>query len=262
MRIVLFVNNWVGWQITRWLKQQGECIAGLVIHPPARRKYEGEIIESASVPRSAVFDGSHLNDPDTIQALATLNPDVGLSVFFGYILKPAVLGLFPKGVMNLHPAYLPYNRGAHPNVWSIVEGTPAGVTIHFVDEGIDSGDVIARTPVPVYTTDTGETLYRRLEEACVDIFKTAWPQIKAGSAPRIAQRPDEGSTHRASDVAKIDRIDPHASYSAMELINILRARTFPPYKGAYFEVDGQRVYLRLQLLTEDDIQKESHGRHD
>lgn len=250
MRILYLGNNWVGWQVLSWLKEQGEDIVGLVVHPPDRRKYGDEIVKTLDLPENRVYDGSTLRDPAVLAALKELAPDIGLSVMFGHILRPEFLNIFPQGVLNLHPSYLPYNRGQYPNVWSIVEGTPAGATLHYVDPGVDTGDIVAQKQVTVEPVDTGETLYRKLERAAVALFTETWPTIKAGTVPRRPQPGSGGTSHRTADVADIDEISLDRSYRAGDLINILRARTFPPYAGAYFNVDGRRVYLRLHLEYE------------
>lgn len=247
MQILYLGNNWVGWQVLKWLKEQGEEIAGLVVHPPHKQKYVGEILQVANLPSSRIFDGSQLHKHEVMEAIKELAPSIGLSVLFDYILKREFISMFPQGVVNLHPAYLPYNRGQYPNVWSIIEGTPSGVTLHYIDEGIDTGDIIAQKEVPVEPVDTGETLYRKLERASVELLQEIWPLIKAGKAPRIPQRNEAGTYHRTQDVATIDEIDLDRAYIARDLINILRARTFPPYKGAYFIANGKRIYIRLQL---------------
>ena len=254
MKILYLANNWLGWQILKWLKEQGEEIVGLVIHPPHKQKYVHEMLEVAYLPSHRIFYGSQLGDSDVVEAIQKLMPDIGISILFDYILKSEFLNMFPQGVINLHPALLPYNRGQYPNVWSIVEGTPAGVTLHYVDEGTDTGDIIAQQEVPVEPIDTGETLYRKLERASLTLFQETWPLIKAGRAPRIPQNKGVGTYHRTRDVESIDKIQLDQQYKARDLINILRARTFPPYKGAYFEVGGKRVYmyLRLEYGEEDD----------
>jgi len=251
MRILFLGNNWVGWQVMHWLREQNEQIVGLAVHPSHKRKYGDEIMNSAQVSPARVFDGSQLRQPEVLQAIKALQPDIGLSVLFGYVLQPEFLDLFPAGVINLHPAYLPYNRGAYPNVWSIVERTPAGVTLHYIDAGVDTGDIIAQRQVPIEPVDTGETLYRKLEQACVELFKETWPLILSGQALRIRQRSDEGTYHRIGDVERIDHIDLDRRYTARELIDVIRARTFPAYPGAYFIHDERKVCLRLQLLYEE-----------
>src|SRR5690606_31461343 len=144
-----------------------------------------------------------------------------------------------------------WNRGAHPNVWSIVEGTPAGVTLHHVDDGVDTGDIIAQRRIPVEPTDTGQSLYARLEQASVELFRDTWPAIADGTAPRTPQPAEAGSSHRARDLAQLDEIDLDRTFTARALIDILRARTFPPFEGAHFTVEGRKVGVRISLKQHD-----------
>jgi methionyl-tRNA formyltransferase len=254
MRILFLANNWVGWQAVRWLREQNEQLVGLVIHPLEKQKYADEIITSAQMKQEHIFDGSKLRQRDVLNAIKALQPDIGVSVFFDYILKREFFGMFSAGVVNLHPSFLPYNRGQFPNVWSIVEGTPSGVTLHYIDEGIDTGDIIAQKEVPLTWTDTGESLYRRLERASVELFKDVWPLIREGNALRQPQIGLKGTYHTTNDVDRIDKIDLEARYKARDLINIIRSRTFPPYRGAYFMNGGRRIYLRLELLDERELE--------
>jgi len=253
VRIFFLGNNRVGCQVVQWLKEQDEQIVGLAIHPPRKRKYGDEIIQNAQVNPEHIIDGTQLHQPKVLEGIKRLHPDIAVSVFFGYILQPEFLALFPDGIINLHPAYLPYNRGAYPNVWSIVDGTPAGVTLHYIDAGVDTGDLIAQQEIPIESVDTGETLYHKLERACVALFKETWPLIRSSQALRVPQRGGEGTFHLTQDVEQIDHIDLNRTYTGRELIDIIRARTFPPHHGAYFVHEGRKVYLRLQLLYGEQV---------
>ena len=252
MRILYLGNNRVGWEILSWLKRQGGEIVGLVMHPPGKQKYANELLETASLAESQIFYGPELREPAVVKKISELSPDIGLSILFDYILKDEFIGLFPKGIINLHPAYLPYNRGQYPNVWSIVEQTPAGATLHYVDAGIDTGEIIARTRVSVEPIDTGESLYHKLENASIELFKKTWPLIQAGHASPIAPEKESGTYHRTKDTETIDCIELDRMYRARDLINIIRARTFPPYHGAYVLDGDRKVYLRLQLFYETE----------
>lgn len=247
MRILYMGNNWLGWQILRWLKQRNETVVGLVIHPPSKQQFGEEILEAADLPASRIFETTGLRSEETLEKIRKLKPDLGLSILPDVILKPPFFSMFPQGVINLHPAYLPYNRGQYPNVWSIIEGTPAGTTIHYIDKGIDTGEIIAQRAVEVEPIDTGESLYRKLERTSLDLFVETWPEIATGKASRVSQPQDEGTYHRRGDVEAVDAIDLDATYRAGDLIDILRARSFPPYKGAFFESGGKRIYVRIQL---------------
>src|SRR3989304_1857394 len=118
---------------------------------------------------------------------------------------------------------------------------------------------LCRRRVEVEPTDPAETLYRRLESACVELFTQAWPLVRAGKAPRISQNGAPGTSHRMQDVERIDEIDLQATFKAQELIDLIRARTFPPYPGAYFRSGGRKVYLRLQLEYENEEGKKKNG---
>ena len=254
MRVVLLVNNWLGWKVTEWLRQSGTDIAALVIHPPDRRTYGEETVRAAGLGQDAIFGAESLQDEVTLQRLGALRADLAVSILFGYLLRPPFLSLFPHGAVNIHPALLPYNRGQYPNVWSIVEGTPAGVTLHCIDGALDRGDILAQREVPVTAFDTGETLYRRLERASLELFQESWPLLVAGV---MTPRPQsgEGSYHRTRDVEAIDEIDLDRAYGARHLLNVLRARTFPPHGGAYFRDGGRKVYVRVQLIPEEKLEE-------
>jgi methionyl-tRNA formyltransferase len=188
-----------------------------------------------------------------VEAIRQLRPEIGVSVLFGYILRPDLIDVFPRGVVNLHPSLLPYNRGACPNVWSIVDRTPAGVTLHYVAPGIDTGDVIAQQQVGIEPVDTGASLYRKLEDAGLELFRQTWPAVREAAAPRRPQPAEPATFHRLRDLESIFEIDLGRQYTGRELIDILRARTFAPYPGAFFRAGDRRVHMRLELEYNDAI---------
>lgn len=256
MRLICLVNNYLGWQALEYLRQQAEVV-GVVLHPPERIGFEKEILASARAAGARIIPADDLRSPNGLESIAQLNAEMGVSVMFGYLLKPEFLSLLPQGCINLHPAYLPYNRGAYPNVWSIVDGTPAGVTLHYVDEGMDTGDIIRQKRVPALSTDTGETLYRKLEAAGLELLRESWPDIQAGRILRTPQLAGSGTLHKAADTACIDEIRLAETYRAEDLLNILRARTFPPHKGAFICSGGRKLYIRIQF--EEDFAEDADG---
>ncbi|MEE8416644.1 MAG: formyltransferase family protein, partial [Desulfobacterales bacterium] len=130
------------------------------------------------------------------------------------------------------------------------------VTLHYIDKGVDTGDIIIQRMVAIEPVDTSETLYRKLEQTCVELFKATWPLMRSGQVPRLFQSQEEGTYHATADVNQIDAIDLDKKYTARDLINTIRARTFKPYPGAYFNHQGRKVFLRLQLLYEDQLNEE------
>jgi methionyl-tRNA formyltransferase len=93
---------------------------------------------------------------------------------------------------------LPWNKGADPNLWSFLENTPKGVTIHYLDEGIDTGDILAQKEVQMRDDDTLKTSYERLSTEIEQLFEFVWPKIKNGQLKAIPQ-PKGGSFHRLRD---------------------------------------------------------------
>jgi methionyl-tRNA formyltransferase len=248
MRVLFLGTNWLGWQVLPWLKERREEIVGIVIHPP-RRPYGDELVALADA--ISTFDGSRLREAAVSKSIHELKCDIAVSVLFGYILQPDFFALPSSVCINLHLSLLPYNRGAHPNVWSIIDGTPAGATLHYIDAG-DTGDIIAQREVSIEATYTGATLYRKVELTSLDLFTTSSPAGCFGNAPRLAQEPAAGTSHRVCDVARVDAVDLEATYKAGYLINLIRARTFIPYRGAFFESEGRRVYMTVQLAYGDE----------
>jgi hypothetical protein len=135
------------------------------------------------------------------------NVGASFAVSHGYrmIIRTPVLEQLPDRIVNLHIALLPYNRGADPTLWSVLEDTPAGVTIHYVDEGVDTGDVIAQRAVPLQDDDTLATAYARLQRELAALFREHWPAIVAGTCERRRQ-PEGGTVHRAADRAAVEHL--------------------------------------------------------
>ena len=253
MRILLFLNNWAGWRVADWLRRRGEEIVGLFVQPPDDRRFAEEILSAVALPKERIWTANQLRDRNTLMQLANLRPGIGISVFFGFVLKLEVIDLFPLGCINLHPALLPYNRGWHTNVWPIVDGTPAGVTIHYIDPGVDTGDIIAQKEIPVNLTDTGGSLHEKIVRAELQLFKKTWPLIREGKNTRTPQDHFKASSHRKIAIDEISCIQLDRRYRAVDLINILRARTYPPYPSAYYVEDGERKYLRIDLRRRHEL---------
>jgi methionyl-tRNA formyltransferase len=140
--------------------------------------------------------------PADVEALA---PAWAVSHGYRHILRAAVLATLPGRFLNLHISLLPYNRGADPNLWSWLDDTPKGVTLHLIDEGVDTGPVIAQRELDLPDTHTLATSYAALQEAMVELFAAHWPAVAAG---RVTARPQrgEGTLHRMADRAAVEAL--------------------------------------------------------
>lgn len=119
-----------------------------------------------------------------------------------HILSRDIIDEVHGQVINLHISFLPWNRGADPNFWSIVEGTPKGATIHYVDDGIDMGDIIVQSRIEFSKDETLATSYWILRRLVERLFIDNWKSIRSGQCPRLKQNASEGSFHDKMDMKK------------------------------------------------------------
>lgn len=201
-----------------------------------------------------------LTTGEQLDLVRTIEPEMVVAVGYRHIVPPEILSIPDGGCINVHPGLLPYARGFNPNVWSIVEDLPAGVTIHYMDEGIDTGEIVSRKRVPVSFDDSGRDLYERLETACYELFVETWPALEAGRVETIKQDDRHATYHERSDFEELCELDPEAEYTTKELLDRLRALTFPPFGNASIEVDGERYVVEVEITREDELERtESYG---
>lgn len=127
-----------------------------------------------------------------------------VSYNYAHIIKQKVISLFPHRIINLHTSLLPWNKGASPNIWSFIEGTPAGVTIHEVDAGIDTGDVLLQREILFdYQNETLKSSYEKSHEIMRQLFRDNWTMLKKGA---INPKPQSGTFHSKKDSLMFDHI--------------------------------------------------------
>lgn len=192
-----------------------------------------------------------LTHKDQLNLVEDVEPDLLISAGFRHIIPESILDIPRLGAVNVHKSYLPYNRGANPNVWSIVEDNPAGVSVHYMTAAVDAGPIIDRRQVPVWPDDSGRDLYDRLEIEQMKQFKAVWPDIRDGTAETIHQESAEGTHHYKGDFVDLWEIDRNETVVTGDFLDRLRALTFPPFRNAYFEKDGDRYYVNVSITTEE-----------
>jgi len=238
----------------RFILKQGLKPVALMIPDDNKATHAQELITLCHyLDSSRILKGAQFRTEDGKSLLKRLYPDYILCIHFPYVIPKEVLEIPKRGVINLHPAYLPYNRGWHTPSWAIWEGTPYGATLHFMDEGIDTGDIIHQKQIEVLPDDTADSLYQRVKRLEFEVFQEAWPSIVSHTYTPKPQSPKEGTTHRRADIASIQPVDLNAQVKAGDLIRLLRALTTDNIKeSAYFETDGKRYRMQLRISKEDD----------
>ena len=142
-----------------------------------------------------------------VEMIKFLNPKIVVSYNYEHLISREVLKFLPKNrFINLHISLLPWNRGAHPNVWSFIDDTPKGVSIHIIDEGIDTGDILIQREIRIdESKHTLKTSYEFLHKEIQQLFKDNWEMIKNFELQPIPQERG-GSIHYKKDFEKIKHL--------------------------------------------------------
>ncbi|CAM3209509.1 dTDP-4-amino-4,6-dideoxyglucose formyltransferase [Mycobacterium intermedium] len=152
--------------------------------------------------------------------------------------------------VNVHPGLNPYNRGWYPQVFSLINGLPVGVTIHEIDEELDHGPIIAQQECAIESWDTSGTVYARLMEVERQLVLEHFPAIRDGGY-QTTQPPSEGNLNYKKDFAALRELDLTERGTFGAFLNRLRALTHDEYRNAWFvDESGRKVFVRVVLEPE------------
>lgn len=141
-----------------------------------------------------------LSDPVTVDTVTALSPDLVISYNYRHIIKEDVIDLLGNKIINLHTSYLPWNKGSSPNIWSFIDDTPKGVTIHRLEKGLDTGKIIVQKECTFNEdTDTLASSYDKLNSEIVALLKDNLDIIMAGEY-QLKDQEGKGTYHRTSDL--------------------------------------------------------------
>jgi methionyl-tRNA formyltransferase len=140
----------------------------------------------------------------TLEQIQSYNPDFIVSYGYKYILRSPIVKEYSNRIINLHISKLPWNRGYHPNFWSFYDNTPKGVTIHLIDEGIDTGRILLHKDVDFREAeDTLGKTYKRLRKEIEDLFIANWIALRSNRIEPLKQSKFSGSHHYQRDLETI-----------------------------------------------------------
>jgi methionyl-tRNA formyltransferase len=192
MRIAFFTSEFeFGEKSLPALIEQGENIIGVVIPLESDENRRAQNIRRIAIEKGIpVFQWKTFKDPNILYQIREWDADLGVSAGnMQYIFRRDVLDSFKFGVINYHSSLLPKNGGQFPIHWQIYKGEDKiGITIHYCDEGIDTGDIILQESVPLGEDDTFKTIYfGQVLQKSVNLLSKAVRLIREGRAPRIPQ---------------------------------------------------------------------------
>ena len=230
--------------ILNQLIQSGHEIIGVVTQPD-KQKGRGRTLSCSPVKELAVEHGLDIYQPvkvkeaDFLQKLTELEPDVIAVAAFGQILPKALLEIPKYGCINVHASLLPKYRGAAPIQYSIIDGEKeTGITIMYMDVGIDTGDIIMQEALTIAPDETGGSLFEKMSVLGGELLVKALVEIENGTAHRTPQ-----DNENATSVKMIDKDMGHIDFtqSAVKIERLIRGLN--PWPSAYTYLDGKTLKL-------------------
>jgi methionyl-tRNA formyltransferase len=179
----------------------------------------------------------HVNDPEVIEAIRSSAIDWLFIIGWSQIAGPAVLSAARHGVLGMHPTLLPQGRGRAPIPWALIKGLDrTGVTLFKLDEGVDTGPILAQEFVPITSYDDATSLYARVDEAHRSLIRRIWADLVADRLQPIAQDESQASVWPARK-PEDGRITPDMTMADVD--RLVRGCT-RPYPGAFHDVGTVR----------------------
>lgn len=248
-KIVLLINGNLGLKVLQYVINRGDMeITGVIINASNKRRttYLGEVNkvleESHQIVPVLCFEETK-NSCKKIKEIL-INSEYGVSALFGHVLPDEILRIVQCEIINLHPSLLPIGRGADPIPWSIIGQRKQGITIHIIESGLDTGDILFQkafeTNIGMNSGEIYDLATNLLFEELVNIF-SSW--VNKGIEASM-QQGLQGTSHRSRELEDIRIMNAHETATIGEFLRKLQALTF---------ADGRKPVVRDESGTLWDI---------
>jgi methionyl-tRNA formyltransferase len=245
MRVVFFGTPEFAVASLRALLRERISVVGVVTQPDKPQGRSRSALVPPAVKVVAQAEGLPVLQPTRpvgdlfLAALRHLEPELGVVVAYGHVLRPEVLDLPPRGLINVHASLLPRYRGAAPVQHAILSGDrETGICIMRMEEGLDTGPVLHRVAVPISDDDTAGTLSRRLATVGATALVEAVSLVGAG-LERPQPQDDSAATYAPKISRELARLDWTRDAQTLER----QVRAFDPVPGAWTTLDEAPVKL-------------------
>ncbi|OGL44566.1 MAG: hypothetical protein A2149_07655 [Candidatus Schekmanbacteria bacterium RBG_16_38_11] len=250
MRILVFGYHNVGYVCLKELIERKENVVAVFTHKgdPSENIWFNSVYELALKSNIPVFSPTDIKGDIFFETLKNLKPEIILSFYYRYLIPENILEIPAHGAINLHGSLLPKYRGRCPVNWVLINGEKTtGVTLHYMKKSADSGDIISQQEVPISEDDDALTLFNKITEAALSLFKKTWPLIKSGNLHPIPQDPSKATyfSGRKPENGLIDW-----KREASEIHNLIRGVTHP-YPGAFTFYKGKKLFIWKSELISD-----------
>ncbi|MDD5244431.1 MAG: formyltransferase [Syntrophorhabdaceae bacterium] len=257
MRAVVFAYQEIGYVCLEELIDFGADVACLFTHSddPGEEIWYRRPVTVAEKHNIPVHTPESLKDPRWAALIADAKPDIIFSFYYRKMIPGEILDIPKVGAFNLHGSLLPKFRGRCPVNWVLIAGErETGLTLHYMLEKPDAGDIVAQKKVDIDFEDNVYTVYMKMAEAARELMKGILPQLNEGTFTR---KPQMGASSYFGGRKPEDGIVMWEK-DALSIYNLTRAITHP-YPGAFTYLDGKKFYI-WRAFPEDLSRNELPGR--
>lgn len=199
-----------------------------------------------------VYQPKRVKDPEFVDILKTLKPDVIVVIAFGQILSKEILELPKYGCINVHASLLPKYRGAAPIQWAVINGDKkSGVTTMYMAEGLDTGDIIDTSEIVLDEKETGGSLFDKLADLGGKLILNTLDKLETGTATRTRQD-DARSTYAGKITKELGKID--FTKSAAEIERLIRGLN--PWPSAFTYMDDKMLKIWNADVLEETVEED------
>jgi methionyl-tRNA formyltransferase len=220
----------------------GDEIVAVVTHAddPQENRWFASVRDLAFDHYLPVYQPQNPNAPQFVEVMRHLSPDFLFSCYYRHMLQKPLLELPRLGALNLHGSLLPRYRGRCPVNWVLIHGErETGVTLHYMEEKPDKGDIVGQERVAIQPEDTALTLFARMTVAAGTLLRETYPLLRTGAAPSLPQDQTQasyfGGRRPADGLISWDK-------DALSVYNLVRAVTHP-YPGAFTHIWGRKLFI-------------------
>ena len=257
MRVLLIGRDSFGKDCLKALLEQGEDLVGVITVPDnagqAKANPTRDFATEAAIPLLLPSSLKDLKVPDWVESRL---PELIVLAFVTEIIPKAIFDIPKFKTINYHPSLLPRYRGGSAINWAIINGeTETGVTIHYIDAGIDTGDMILQERVPIYPQDTVASLYfERLYPIGVRMIAETVRMIGEGKAPRIKQ---DNSQASYQPILQEKHVIIDFGKSVQSVHNLIRGSN--PHPGATTYLRGKKIKIWNSQIIRENIKPSRPG---
>jgi len=199
-----------------------------------------------------VYQPKRVKDPEFVDILKTLKPDVIVVIAFGQILSKEILEIPKYGCINVHASLLPKYRGAAPIQWAVINGDKkSGVTTMYMAEGLDTGDIIDTSEIVLDEKETGGSLFDKLADLGGKLILNTLDKLETGTATRTRQD-DARSTYAGKITKELGKID--FTKSAAEIERLIRGLN--PWPSAFTYMDDKMLKIWNADVLEETVEED------